>query len=79
MKEGRYEIGISCRHGEPNFDDNYQLALPRLKVNERSRFIEKTLKLLKPMIKPSKTTRKRDTLQKFQRKKKISVSSHISQ
>ena len=34
--DGRYEIGIPWRQGEPSFDNNYEMALSRLKVQEKS-------------------------------------------
>ena len=34
--DGRYEIGIPWRQGEPSFDDNYEMALSRLKTQEKS-------------------------------------------
>ena len=31
----RYEIGIPCRQGEPSFENNYEMALSRLKIQEK--------------------------------------------
>ena len=34
--DGQYEIGIPWRRVEPSFDNNYEMALSRLKVQEKS-------------------------------------------
>lgn len=36
FKNGRYHIGIPWRKGEPTFDNNYDMALSRLKSQENS-------------------------------------------
>ena len=44
--DGWYEIGIPWRQGEPSSDNNYEMALSRVKVQEES-LMKKGLKLHK--------------------------------
>ena len=36
FKEGRYELGIPWKKGEPNFEDNYEMVFARLQRQEKS-------------------------------------------